>query len=60
MSLLALPTNILRFIGSLTDRKEIRFFSERRLRRILVIKEPSLLQRAWKELVGRFESAKEF
>lgn len=47
MSLLELPADILYFIASLTNPKEIRFFSERRLRRILTIEEPSLQLRAW-------------
>lgn len=60
MSLLKLPADILHFIASLTNPKEIRFFSERRLCRILPMEEPSLQLRAWDELVRQFESARPF
>ena len=42
MSLLTLPPYIQRFLGTLTDTKQIRFFSERRLRRLLCANSPSL------------------
>ena len=60
MSLLALPKQVQRFITGLTGPKEIRFFSERRLRRILTIKDPSLQLQAWDELVSQFKMARSF
>ena len=47
MSLLALPSHVQRFLETLTDLKQIRFFSERRLRRLLCTKDPSMLHQAW-------------
>jgi hypothetical protein len=47
MSLLALPPDIQRFLGTLTDSKQIRFFSERRLRRLLWVDDSLLLEHAW-------------
>ena len=55
MSLLAVPVEAHSFLGRLTDLKEIRFFSERRLRRILSNEGHSLQRLAWEELVGQFK-----
>jgi hypothetical protein len=54
MSLLALPANVQRFLGTLTDSKQIRFFSERRLRRLLCTNHPSLLRDAWDRTLREF------
>jgi hypothetical protein len=55
MSLVELPVDVQCFLGRLTDPKEIRFFSERRLRRILCIDGQSLQRQAWEELVRQFK-----
>jgi hypothetical protein len=41
MGLLKLPEEIQKVLLGLTDQQAIRFFSERRLRRLLVIQEPA-------------------
>lgn len=43
MSLLTLPLDIQRLLETLVDSKQIHFFSERRLRRLLCTKDPQAL-----------------
>jgi hypothetical protein len=54
MSLLALPPDVQHFLGTLTGSKQIRFFSERRLRRLLSQKSPSALRDAWERTLRQF------
>jgi len=55
MHLSELPNDIQNFLAQLTDHPEIRFFSERRLRRILSIQTPSLQQQVWYETLEQFK-----
>ncbi len=56
MSLLVLPPHIQHFLGSLTDTRQIRFFSERRLRRLLSGNRPSALRDAWERSLNEFRA----
>jgi len=58
MALLGLPPDVQRFLGTLTDSKQIRFFSERRLRRLLCTTSPLLLRDAWEGTLQEFGSLK--
>jgi len=58
MSLLALPPDVQRFLGTLTDQKHIHFFSERRLRRLLSTTSDSFLRDGWDETLQEFDSLK--
>jgi hypothetical protein len=56
MSLLELPVDVQCFLGRLTDPKEIRFFSERRLRRLLGLQNLAAQWRLWEETISEFKS----
>jgi len=56
MSLLALPPDIQRFLGTLTDSKQIRFFSEHRLRVLMWTNDSLLLRHAWDRTLREFWS----
>ena len=58
MGLLALPLDVQRFLGTLTDSMQVRFFSERRLRRLLRIKDPSSQHPTWNRILRQFEIQK--
>jgi hypothetical protein len=57
MSLLALLSDVQCYIAALSDPKEIRFFSERRLRRLLWLENPSVQRQVWEETIREFKSA---
>jgi len=54
LSLLQLPQDAQDFVTKLTNAKAIRFFSERRLRKLLLIQSLSLQQQVWNETVKQF------
>ena len=58
MSLLELPQDVQSFLGTLTDPKEIRFFSERRLRRLLCLQNVSAQRKLWEETISEFKSVR--
>ena len=58
MSLLALPSDVQQFLGALSDPKEIRFFSERRLRRLLCLQDLSAQRKLWEETVSEFKGVR--
>jgi hypothetical protein len=58
MSLLELPADVQCFLGRLTDPKDIRFFSERRLRKLLCLRNPSVQRQVWEETVREFKGAR--
>jgi hypothetical protein len=58
MSLLALPSDVQRFLGTLSDPKEIHFFSGRRLRRLLCLQDLSARWKLWEEIVSEFKGVR--
>jgi hypothetical protein len=58
MSLLALPSDVQRYLAALRDPKEIRFFSERRLRRLLCLRGLSVQRHVWEETVREFNGSR--
>lgn len=59
MTLLALPTEVQHFLGTLRDPKDIHLFSERRLRRLLCLQDLSDQRRLWEETISEFKGARE-
>jgi hypothetical protein len=51
IGLLQLPAEAQTFLAQLGDSKKLRFFTERRLRQVLSVKEPAAVARAWGETI---------
>ena len=58
MSLLVLPSDVQYYLSALSDPKEIRFFSERRLRRLLCLQDLSDQRKLWEETISEFKSVR--
>jgi hypothetical protein len=57
MGLLKLPEEIQRVLLGLDDQRSIRFFSERRLRPLLMIPKPAKQVREFNRMLGRIQAS---